>query len=257
MTTHHLPEELGSSDIQAVTRVGHVFSLFSAETGELTAADIADQLGLNRTTVYRYCVSLVSAGLLERGNRRGTFVLGGVVLQLGILALGRRRVVDLAPPHLERANSGANTSAILSLWGSNGSIVTRVDERSDGRAVVTVRVGTQLGLWAAQTRVFMAYLPDRISIDRLLAEYSASDRAAIEIEFEQIRRDGICIVNEPDGLVGAAVPVFDEYGICATFALLGTSYMADFTVGSDSMNTLGDAADALTAELGGRGRRST
>ena len=87
--------EASSSDIQAVARVGQICSLFGPHTTELTAADVADRLDLNRTTAYRYCASLVAAGILERGPRRGTFVLGGLMLQLGIHALGRRRVVEI------------------------------------------------------------------------------------------------------------------------------------------------------------------
>ncbi len=66
---------------------------------------------------------------------------------------------------------------------------------------------------------------------------------------------GICIVYEVDGLVGAAAPVFDEYGICATIALLGTERMTDFSPGSSAMAMLIATAAALSEQVGGTDRR--
>jgi predicted transcriptional regulator len=43
-----------------------VLSCFSPEGVELGIKDIAEQLGLNTSTVHRYVVTLVAAGLLER-----------------------------------------------------------------------------------------------------------------------------------------------------------------------------------------------
>jgi DNA-binding IclR family transcriptional regulator len=251
MITHEPNDESASSDIQAVARVGQICSLFNPHTNELTAADVAERLGLNRTTAYRYCSSLVTAGLLDRGTRRGTFVLGGLMLQLGILALGRRRVVELAPPHLARLSAAAHTTAVLSLWGANGPVVTRVEEDSRRTVVVTVRVGVQLDLSAAQTKVFLALHPDSYAIERLAGQLAPVQRDRLDRELEIIRKTGMCTVQEPDGLVGSAVPVFDEYGICATIALLGTDKMTDFSPGSTAMGLLTETAAALTHELGG------
>ena len=61
-----------TADIRAVARVGQICSLFGPGVVELSAADIADATGLNRTTAYRYCASMAAAGILERGVRRGT-----------------------------------------------------------------------------------------------------------------------------------------------------------------------------------------
>jgi DNA-binding IclR family transcriptional regulator len=244
-------DEANTGDIQAVARVGQIFSLFTPRVTELTAGEVASLLGLNRTTAYRYCISLVAAGFLEPGSRRGSFVLGGLMLQLGILALGRRRIVELAPPHLAGLSAVSHTTALLSLWGANGPVVTRVEENAERNVLVTVRVGVQLDLSAAQMRVFLAWHPDPTTIERATKDLSAAERAALDRELEKIRKTGICIVDEIDGLVGAAAPVFDEYGICATVALLGTDRMTDFTPNSSTMAALKATAETLSALVGG------
>ena len=126
-----------SFDIQSVSRVGQILGLFGPHTTELTALDVAEQLGLNRTTAYRYCTSLVTAGILERGRRRGGFVLGGLMLQLGIQALGRRRVVDVAPPYLAELSTATGMTAVLSLWGARGPVVALTQEDTSRTVVVT------------------------------------------------------------------------------------------------------------------------
>lgn len=247
--------EASSSDIQAVARVGQICSLFGPHTTELTAADVADRLGLNRTTAYRYCASLVTAGILERGPRRGTFILGGLMLQLGIHALGRRRVVELAPPYLAELSTALRMTAVLSLWGARGPIVALVQEDVSRNVVVTVHAGTQLDLSAAQLRVFLAHHKDQFALERMAEGAAPAQRSELEAGVYAARRDGYSIVDHSGGLFGAAVPVFDEYGICATIGLIGTGRMADFAPESPTLSRLLTTAAALSDELRGVGDR--
>ena len=152
-------------------------------------------------------------------------------------------------------SAGARTTALLSLWGASGPVVTRVEENTERNVLVTVRVGTQLDLSAAQMRVFLAWLPDQFAVERIIGHLPAGERAAFEQELEEIRRTGLCIVDEVDGLVGAASPVFDEYGICATIALLGTDRMTDFSPDAAAMSMLVATAGALSEQVGGTERR--
>ncbi len=247
--------EASSSDIQAVARVGQICSLFGPHTSELTAADVADRLGLNRTTAYRYCASLVTAGILERGPKRGTFILGGLMLQLGIHALGRRRVVDLAPPYLARLSTDLGMTAVLGLWGARGPVVALVQEDVRHHVVVTVHAGTQLDFTAAQARVFLAHHTDELALARIAADATAAQRAELEAGVHAARRDGYSIVDHSGGLFGAAAPVFDEYGICATIGLIGAGQRVDFAPDSLALSRLLTTAAALSDELSGAGDR--
>jgi DNA-binding IclR family transcriptional regulator len=241
-----------SFDIQSVSRVGQILGLFGPHTTELTAVMVAERLGLNRTTAYRYCASLVTAGILERGRRRGSFVLGGLMLQLGIQALGRRRVVDIAPPYLRELSAAAGTTAVLSLWGLDGPVVALVQEDTSRTVVVTVRPGTKLEMTSSQVRVFLAHLTDHQLVERILSEMPAEQRAEIEASIYTVRRSGSAFVALPDGLFAAAAPVFDEYGICATVALLGADQLADPVVRAPIVARLTEVAAELSDELGGR-----
>src|SRR5690242_16284654 len=117
------PTEAANSDIRAVARVGQICALFGPRVLELSAADVAERTGLNRTTAYRYCASMVAAGILERGSRRGTFALGGLMLELGIQAIGRQRIVEIAGPYLRKLSTAVGMTAVLSIRGAQGPVV--------------------------------------------------------------------------------------------------------------------------------------
>jgi len=248
-----------SFDIQSVSRVGQILALYGPQTAELTAVEVAERLGLNRTTAYRYCTSLVTAGILERGHRRGTFVLGGLILQLGIQALGRRGVIEVARPYLRRLSAEVGTTVALSLWGTSGPVVALVQEDVSSAVVVTVRVGSELDVTSAQMRVFLAYLPDPHLIDRVAEGLSATQRAELENAIYAVRRAGHSVVALPDGLFGAAAPIFDEYGITATIAVLGAGGPGNVEPGSPTLSRLVAVAEEITDALasGREGERRT
>jgi DNA-binding IclR family transcriptional regulator len=238
------------AEIQSVSRAAQILRLFGPETPEITAAEAAERLGLNRTTAYRYCTSLVAAGLLDRGVDAGSFVPGGLLLQVGAFALGRRKVVDLAPPFLRALSARTHLTAVLSLWGSSGPVVTRVEEDSTRAALVTVRVGTQLDIDTAQAKVFLAYHRDQLSVGRLLSNLPATQREQIEGELDQVRARGRVAATDSAGIVAVAAPVLDEHGICAAVAAVGTDRTVSAADGSSTVRAVVETARALSKEMG-------
>ncbi len=238
--------DTSGSDIQAVVRAGQVCALFGPQTRELTAVEVSERLGLNRTTAYRYCSSLVTAGILDRGTRRGTFVLGGLMVQLGIHALGRQRVMEVAPPHLVRLRNAVHITVVLSLWGSRGPVVALVEEDVSRQVVVTVHAGSQLALSAAQTRVFLAYRDHPRTLEAIAEELPVGEARELRSAVDEARAGGMSVTRHAGGLFAAAMPVFDDVGICATIALLGSEEMVNYSADSAQLRA---TAAALGDEL--------
>ncbi|GAB3562481.1 IclR family transcriptional regulator [Amycolatopsis endophytica] len=221
--TREIDGAVSSGDIQAVSRVGQILGLFSGENPTTTVAEAAGRLGLNRSTTHRYFTSLVAADLLERDHESSRFGPGGLLLQLGAAALGRRRVLDIAPPFLRRVCQNTHLTTVISLWGSSGPVVSRTEEDPTRSVLVTVRVGTQLGLRSAQAKVFLAFLADQLRVDRLLATLGPEEREELTAELAEVRRTAMSSDHLVDsGITAVATGVFDEYGICATVAIVGT-----------------------------------
>ncbi|MGO2112700.1 MAG: IclR family transcriptional regulator [Pseudoclavibacter sp.] len=241
----------GGAEIQAVDRAAQILSVFGPERPQITAAEAAELLDLNRTTTYRYCTSLVSAGLLERGPESGTFVPGALLVQLGAFAIGRRKVVDLAPRFMRDLCTATGLTTVLSLWGSTGPIVSRVEEETTRSIVVTVRVGTQLSLVSAQSKVFLAHLGDQVRVERLIATLSDRQRERMREEVGRlVGPDDLAVGADGYGVHAIAAPVFDEYTICATLALIATNDVLPLDVTSDAAVSLRDTARALGTAMG-------
>ena len=241
------------ADIQAVSRVSQILSLFEPATPEVTAGEVAERLGLNRTTAYRYCTSLVAAGLLER-SAEGGYVPGGLLLQLGAFAIGHRRVIHLAPRHMQALSRATGTSVVLSLWGLTGPVVSRVEENLSTIVVVSVRVGSHLPLDTAQSKVFLAYHADQLSMERLMANLPGPALHELRAEIERVRAIGHCSAMSTPGVVAVAAPVFDEYGICATIAIVGPDNTLSMSDDAPELRVVVDTARELTRELGGHYR---
>ncbi|GAA3565450.1 IclR family transcriptional regulator [Amycolatopsis ultiminotia] len=241
------------ADIQAVSRVSQILSLFDPATLDVTAAQVAERLGLNRTTAYRYCTSLVAAGLLER-NADGGYVPGGLLLQLGAFAIGHRRVINLAPRHMQALSRATQNSAVLCLWGLTGPVVSRVEENPSTIVVVSVRVGSHLPLDTAQSKVFLAYHADQLSMERLMATLSGPALDELRTEVARVREVGHCAAMSTPGVVAVAAPVFDEYGICATIAIVGPDNTLSMSDDAPELRVVVSTARELTKELGGHYR---
>jgi DNA-binding IclR family transcriptional regulator len=246
-----------ASDIQAVTRAAQILQLFGPNRPQLTAAEAAELLGMNRSTVYRYCNSLVAAGLLERGHAIGSFAPGGLLLQLGTFALSQRKVLDLAPALMRDLSSSAHMTAVLSLWGSGGPVVSRVEEDTSRNVVVSVRVGSQLPLTSAQAKVFLAFTSDQLRTERMLSALPPEQQEALRAEIELTRETGVATSPDLGGVNAVSAPIFDEHGICASLALVATNHVLGLDRDSQAAWDVATAAAELSAALGGGTRRNT
>jgi DNA-binding IclR family transcriptional regulator len=166
----NLANNAGSGDIQAVRRVARILRLFSESARGLSVAEAAERTGLNRSTTHRYFSTMVAEQILERDrDEPSTYVPGRLMLELGTIAQGQRRVLEVAWPHMRALSKATNLTVTLSLWSFFGPVVTLVSEPSTHLALLTVRVGTRLGPESAQTRLFLALSQEEGIAERFLA----------------------------------------------------------------------------------------
>lgn len=230
--------------IQSIDRAAAVLALFDENTHALSPALVADRLGLNRSTAHRYLQALQTAGFLSAGNG-----LGPLVDQLAALVSTRQQILTLAPPVLRRLSDRAGLTAVLSLPGRGGAIVTLVEEAPEDTVLLTVRPGTALEPRAAQSRILLAYQTDPHAVTRALATLPPTEGRAEQAELAKARRDGLAWADlRRPGLESVAVPVFgDGHDAVAAIGLIGTTALL---VGDDNaprINALRAAGEELTA----------
>lgn len=243
----------GQADIQAVSRASRILGLFHVDRSELVTADVATELGLNRTTTHRYLTSMASIGLLGPGSRLSSYVVGPLATKLGAIATGSAAVLSVAPRHMAPLSDELGTTLVLSLWASTGPMVVHVAEPRTPDAVLTVRTGTVLSIGTAQGVVFAAFLPAESShLDEQREQLTPSARAEFDEEVEQVRESGLAVsVRREHGVVTVAAPVFDREGLCATVAVVGLTGSNVDAVTPERGRRIRELAALLTEQLGG------
>src|SRR6476660_2564707 len=99
---------------QSLERGLAILRCFTAARPVLGIADIADELGMSRSTTHRYVITLVALGYLEQGAGR-KYRLGLRVTDLGMSALNSTGLRDHARPYLEALRQRTSSPVTLSV----------------------------------------------------------------------------------------------------------------------------------------------
>lgn len=178
------------------------------ENGPLSAAEVADRLGLNRTVAHRMLTTLHKSGFAAREGRK--YGPGAVLVRLG----------QQVQPALRAAAKGA----MAELGRSIGeSVVLHIADGMDaqvleqyGAAAHIVRVEHEIGsrhpmVRGASGRALLAYLPPN-AVKRIVAR--VEDPELVKQQLDSVRDLGYAISHDElqNGVHGLAVPVFDQTG---------------------------------------------
>jgi IclR family transcriptional regulator, pca regulon regulatory protein len=251
---------------QSLERGLAILGCFTPARPVLGIADIADELGMSRSTTHRYVITLVALGFLEQGASR-KYRLGLRVTDLGMSALNSTGLREHARPYLEELRQ--RTTYTTSLGVLDGTEVLYVDRvRSYRRGQNEIDLGLQAGsrvpaYATAMGKLLLAYLPDGQQRD-LLAEIKPSKRGpktitakkAIRAELEKARDAAFAVENEElaPGLLSIAAPVRNEArDVVAAVGLAAPSSMISLAELTDALGPhLVSTADRVSARLGYR-----
>jgi DNA-binding IclR family transcriptional regulator len=207
--------------IQAIERAVAILNAFSTDRPELGVTELADRLGLHKSTVHRFLVNLETGGLVERNPRTARYRLGLRLFELGGLVLQQLNLWDEALPFLEGlVRDTGETGHLAVLDGGEAIYIEKVEARRALRIPSAVGRGypahaTNLG------KVLLAYLPPEevraIVEERGLAAYTSNtitDLARLEAELVRIRSRGYAVDNEEydEGLRCIGAPIQDHTG---------------------------------------------
>jgi IclR family pca regulon transcriptional regulator len=232
----------------------------------LGIADIADELGMSRSTTHRYVITLVALGYLEQGASR-KYRLGLSVTDLGLSAINATGLREHAHPHLEELRQRTSYTASVSvLEGSEVLIVDLARSYRRGLHSIsrTIRVGSRVPAHCtASGKVLLAALPDRELRDflaqaklRKSGPNAITAKSALRAELERVREQGYAVDDEElaAGAVALAVPVREDADhVAAAMAISAASSMISPEQIIDGLLAhLVAAADHVSARLGHR-----
>ena len=210
---------------QSLERGLAILTCFRSQQPALGIAEVADQLGMSRSTTHRYIVTLVRLGYLERDAER-KYRLSLAVTDLGMSALSATGLREHSRPLLEElCERSGYTVSLAVLDGAEIVYVDRARSFRGGLSRIGVdwlAPGMRLPAYCTATgKLLLAYLPAGQQ-QKLLSEVTLSKRGPrtitskklLRAEFERVRKDGLAVEDEElaAGLLAVAAGVRDETG---------------------------------------------
>lgn len=239
--------------LQVVSRAAQILRMLDAEHAEVRINEVAEELGIGRTSAHRYLQSLAAEGFLQRsGADAGAYRLGPLLAGLGAAMLASNRVVDLGRPLLQELADATGETAVLGIW-TGTSAVAMLCEEPRGKAVnMTVRIGAPLQVDSAQGVAFLANLRDERAVQRALSRASDDQRMRVPALVEEARQRGYATSGTVlPGVAAIAAPAFEGSGdIVATIALVAASEVLAGPRLEELAAELRATAARLSAQLG-------
>lgn len=198
-----------------------ILQMFSESRTRISATEVAEHLGVSRSTAYRYAQTLVRSEFIVEESGSG-FRLGPKVMELARIARRSYGLSDMATPVMRQIAAEFHETVLLTR--RMGSIIVCVErEEWPGQYVrLSYERGSRLSLNAgASAWILLAWLPEeyvRQLIDtQALHTYTPNTlTTADEIitRLAQIRSDGYSVAQgEVDADAAAiAAPIFDAQG---------------------------------------------
>jgi IclR family pca regulon transcriptional regulator len=251
---------------QSLERGLAILGCFTPERSVLGIADIADDLGMSRSTTHRYVITLVALGYLEQGASR-KYRLGLKVTDLGMAALNSTGLREHAHEYLEELRQ--RTSYTTNLAVLDGTEILYVDRarsfrRGQSKIDLGLHPGSRLPAYCtAMGKLLLAYLPENEQ-GELLTEMkltkqgpnTITSKKALLTELDEIQSEGFAVNDEelaPE-LHSIAAPVRNEAReVVAAVNLAAHTSMISLSELVDALCPhLVSTADRISARLGYR-----
>jgi DNA-binding IclR family transcriptional regulator len=212
---------------RSAERVLALLKSFDDTRVEQGVGEIANALGVHKSTASRLAAALERTGFLARSGKR--YRLGVEVIRLGSLALRSFDLVATMQPAMEKLSQ--RTGETVNLAVPDGADVLNVAE------VPSTYILSCSGGWigrrtkphaVANGKVLLAYgaLPRPGALEPYTAR-TITSLGALDAELAMVRRDGYAkaVAELEEGLVAVAAPVFDPAGACvAALSISGPEF---------------------------------
>ena len=186
---------------------------------EMRLQEIADSLGLQKSTAYRLAAELCAEGYLHKNTETKTYTLGVKFLDISSVIMDTMDIRTLAKPGIRNLNKVTRETVHLAMLVDRQVIYVDKEESAQ-----TVRLYSQIGKVAplyctGVGKAILAFQPPEMTEDLLsrvrFSRYTANtivDRKALAQELAAIRRRGFALDKEEhEPSVGCiAAPLWDH-----------------------------------------------
>jgi IclR family transcriptional regulator, acetate operon repressor len=201
--------------------------------GPTTVTEIANELKVHKSTIFRLLATLDARGLVEQNSTRGRYQLGYGVVQL---AAGATRKLDLSVISRRVCEALAEeVGETVDIAINDDNAVLSIDQVIGAAGMTTVNwVGRRTPIHAtAAGKVFLAHMSPTQRADSLaptlerFTEHTITSRRKLEEQLQTVRDQGYGFTLEEYqiGLAAVAAPIRDLEGhVVAAVSLSGPNF---------------------------------
>jgi DNA-binding IclR family transcriptional regulator len=226
MAAKNDPERESDSDagphggVQSVDRALAILEIL-ARTGHAGVSEIAEEIGIHKSTASRLLGSLVARDIVHQNSERGKYQLGFGVLRLASSIPGRLSLVREARTVLEALADEHKETVNLAVLRSNYAV--NVDQAMGPSVLATYDwVGSLTPLHTTSSgKVLLAALPAE-ERERILKETgltartpkTITNRKELELQLLEVAHNGYAVSREEFeiGINAVAVPIYNHAG---------------------------------------------
>ncbi len=238
--------------VQSIERAFNV--LRSLASGPAGVTDIADRVGLPKSTVSRLLSTLEELGAVEQVSAGGEYRVGWTMIELAAAARPGRSLISLARPHLAELSRLTGEAAGISI--PDGDDMLYLDQMTpDSELQVRDWTGHRIPMYAVPSGHVVLAADDaaakRVAASELMAftPHTITDGAMLLQRLQLVRSDGYAWALEEfaAGLNSVAAPLRTADGrVVASLHVYGP---ASRFPGERGAEAIGDVVKAAAAKI--------
>ncbi|WP_042350309.1 IclR family transcriptional regulator [Bacillus massiliigorillae] len=219
--------------VKSVSRALDIITILSLKKGGLGVTEIANQIDINKSSVYRILSTLVQYGYVEQDADTGRYKLGYKFLEISSKLLESIDLRTEAQPFLKELENETNEVIHLVVY-DQGEVV--YIEKLEGNELLRMhsRVGKRAPMHCTSVgKTILANLPTNVVLSILETrgmpshtKYSIVDKDELLQELAKVKECGFAYDLEENeyGITCIAAPIFDHAGqVIAAVSISGST----------------------------------
>lgn len=216
----------GKTKVNSVGKAIKVMELLHKARRSLSIKEIADELGMHKSTLHHLVSTLTEFGFLSQDPETRKYHIGLHLVEIGQAYLEQLDLKNTAHPFLERLAMEAKETVHLMILDQYDAVY--IDKLEDLTQLSALRCSSYIGRRAsaystAAGKVLLAHLPpaalhDYLACQKLtpITEHTITNPQILLEQLKQIKKAGFALDLQENevGLQCVAAPVFDLKGRC-------------------------------------------
>jgi IclR family transcriptional regulator, KDG regulon repressor len=248
-----------SQAVRAVERALDILLCFRKDSSSLSLTEIAEQVGMNKSTIHRLLATLESKHFIIRDKTTGMYQLGYLFIELASIKLSNLDLQHWAKPYLQELSDESGETVDLAVLDNGHVVYLQVVETSQ-RVKIAAAAGEQLpACCTASGKALLAYLPES-QVQQILSQglTQYTDKTlitpdALLKDLQATRGRGYAISEQEfeNDISAVAAPILNtnHYPIAA-IAIVGPSYRMPYERLVNLGLKLQETAETIAREVG-------